>query len=579
MKTRLSLGKRLFPPKTRPPFLAFLCLLCAIPAFLNAQSTAVEIETLLASEAVTYAQASRFVLDAAGVAAFAEGSDAFRFAMERNWLPSGASPDSPARLDSVSLLLLQAFGLRGGILFTIIESPHFAYRELEYLGFIPDRAVPNQGVSGDTLLYLSGRLLEHLEDDTPEPAEKPASEIAAEQDEADIQGLPPYAYDFGLILNQSRGVTRTGRDNAFDHETALVPRFFLPLDDYRELFVSASLKAAYQDEQWSVVPELLRSEFIWRFDSTDIRVGRMLYSDPMSIAASGLFDGARVSYHTSIGTFGVGIWYTGLLYRNRANISMTACDTAALQTEFRWGDFFNTYFASRRLLWALYWEHPSFKELLHLNAAFIAQADLNGRDTAHHNQYLIVKAVMPFGRFIFELGGALELAQLPGGSGNTFYFGLAGDIGVHWLAPTQFHSMVSFNGRFTSGRSETGGSRAAFTPVTTLPHGEILQAGISGLSVLSARYSARLYRTFSAAVSLSCFIRSDTETYAAYPLDGQFSSNQFLGTELFTRFIWSPFSDISLNLGAGVFLPALGNVAPNADPRWRAELAATAALR
>jgi len=150
--------------KMRKSLLFVLCFLCLGPALFASPSTALEIEALLAAEAVTYAQASRFVLEAAGAAEIADPAEAFRFAMERNWLPRNASADDSARLDSISLLLMQSFGLRGGILFTLTGSPHFAYREMEFLGFIHGRISPNQRVSGETLLYLTGRLLAHTEE-------------------------------------------------------------------------------------------------------------------------------------------------------------------------------------------------------------------------------------------------------------------------------------------------------------------------------------------------------------------------------------------------------------------------------
>ena len=386
------------------------------------------------------------------------------------------------------------------------------------------------------------------------------------------------AHDFGLILNQTLGATRAGGDSAADYEAALVPRVSFLLGDYGDLFLSASLKVVYENQEWNLVPELLRNEFSWRFDNLDLNLGRMMYTDPMSLIAAGLFDGVRVSYHSSIGTFGAGLWYTGLLYRNRANIAMTAEDAASLGQSLDWGNFSNTYFASRRLMTAVYWDHLSFAELLHLSAAFIAQADMNGRDNAFHSQYLTAKAVMPFQNFIFELGGALGFAQAVN-DGTDFYTALAGDIGVHWGPPAPFYNMLSFTGRFTSGASESGGSRAAFTPITALSYGDILNAKIPGLSILSLRYTARPLHTFSAAFTISYFIRSDTETFTAYPLDGQPSNNQLLGAELFTRFIWSPVSDISLNLGAGAFLPSLGNAAPNANSRWLLEASAAMALR
>jgi len=386
------------------------------------------------------------------------------------------------------------------------------------------------------------------------------------------------AHDFGLILNQNSSFGGSGGDTDVDYEAALIPRFSMLIGDYGDLFLSASLTVAYEHEQWRFVPELLRTEFSWNFGGTDLRLGRMMYSDPMNLVAVGLFDGARLSHHTEMGTFGIGLWYTGLLYKGRANIVMTDADSRSAHEDLDWGDFFNTYFASRRLMAALYWEHPSVAELLQLNAALIIQADLNNRSSAYHSQYLIAKAAVPFQRFIFELGGAVEIAQSVSGGSTDFYTALAADIGVHWMPPAPFHNMLSFTCRFTSGRSGSG-SMSAFTPITALSYGNILKAEIPGLSILSLNYTARLHQTFSAAVAVSHFIRSDTETYAAYPLNGQSSNNSFLGTEFFARAIWSPVSDVTLNLGAGAFLPSLGNVASNADPLWRIEMAAIFALR
>ena len=384
------------------------------------------------------------------------------------------------------------------------------------------------------------------------------------------------AYDFGVILNQNVGIGGSG-DTGVDYDAALVPRFSVLLGDSGDLHISASVKAAYANERWSFVPELLRTEFSWNFGNADFSLGRMMFADPMNLVAVGLFDGARFSLHTAVGTFGVGVWYTGLLYKNRANISMTSDDAETLQAELDWNHFSDTYFASRRLMASLYWEHPSVAELFRLDVALIGQADLNDRAGSYHSQYLIVRTGIPLQRFIIELGGAVEMAQTVNGSNTDLYVGLAGDIGVHWMPPVPFHNMLSLTGRFTSGQAESG-SMSVFTPITTVPHGDILEARISGLSVLGLSYTARLHRTFSASLAFSHFVRSDLGTFAAYPLNGEPNNNYFLGTELFARLIWSPVSDMGFNLGGGAFLPALGNAAPNAGPLWRVRLAVTLAL-
>jgi len=140
-----------------------LCLALAGPAFAVAQGAAMEIEALLASDAVTYAQAARFVLEAADAAAIADPREAFQFAAERGWLPGRAQPDDPARLDSLSLLFMRSFGMRGGIMFSLTGSARFAYREMEHMGFLQGRTGPAQRVTGDTLLYLTSRILANVE--------------------------------------------------------------------------------------------------------------------------------------------------------------------------------------------------------------------------------------------------------------------------------------------------------------------------------------------------------------------------------------------------------------------------------
>ena len=85
--------------------------------------------------------------------------------------------------------------------------------------------------------------------------------------------------------------------------------------------------------------------------------------------------------------------------------------------------------------------------------------------------------------------------------------------------------------------------------------------------MLSLDYLARLNQDFSLGLSSSYFIRSDLASFDTYGNKGY-----FLGNEFHARFLWSPFSDLQLNCGAGIFLPMLGNAAPGMDMLWRLEL-------
>jgi outer membrane protein OmpA-like peptidoglycan-associated protein len=126
---------------------------------LRARTLADEMEALIASPAVTWGEAARFVLEAAG-AAFPSGpEEAFRLAGERGWVPKKARPDSALRLDGLSLLVMRAFGFRGGIFYSLVQNPHYAYRELSWKGYLPEGTDPAGTVSGETLLFILGKAL------------------------------------------------------------------------------------------------------------------------------------------------------------------------------------------------------------------------------------------------------------------------------------------------------------------------------------------------------------------------------------------------------------------------------------
>ena len=139
--------------------LAF-CLALALPVFAQ---TATELEGLLDVQAVNYAQAARFVLRAADVADLSQ-SEAFRYAEDQKWLPGGASSGDQVRLDGLSILLMRAFDIKGGFLYSALKNPHYAYRELTYKGIIVGRADPHMPVTGEHFLFLLGRVLSLSED-------------------------------------------------------------------------------------------------------------------------------------------------------------------------------------------------------------------------------------------------------------------------------------------------------------------------------------------------------------------------------------------------------------------------------
>lgn len=146
----------------------WLIFFLASPVF--SQSAADKIEALLHTEAVTYAQTAHFVLEAADVTVTADAAEAFRYATEHNWLPKNVSANDTARLDGIALLVMRSFGIKGGLLYSLakrtsVQNSHYAYRELVYRDIIQGRIDPAMPVSGETLLYITGRVFSQRDEE------------------------------------------------------------------------------------------------------------------------------------------------------------------------------------------------------------------------------------------------------------------------------------------------------------------------------------------------------------------------------------------------------------------------------
>jgi len=167
------------------------------------------------------------------------------------------------------------------------------------------------------------------------------------------------AFDFGLLTNQYMGLSNAGEDdNQFEYKGGVIPRFSYLFGETGSFYTSASFTVGYLDEFY-FVPELLRTEFSIGFGGFGIRAGRFNYSDPLTYIANGLFDGIQLNHTSRFGRFGLGAWYTGFQYKREAKIRMTEEDQRIYDLKLNYSDFFDTYFAPKRMLGSLNWEHPS----------------------------------------------------------------------------------------------------------------------------------------------------------------------------------------------------------------------------
>jgi hypothetical protein len=144
--------------------LVLFTVFMAVTGFLFAQ-TADEMDRILDAQEITYTQAARFVLAAAN--AVPAGVDAFTAAQKNQWLPAGAiGADSSISLGELSLLIMKAFEIKGGILYSVFPLPRYACRELVYLRIIQGRTDPGGRLDGRTFLQILGRVLTYTGKDT-----------------------------------------------------------------------------------------------------------------------------------------------------------------------------------------------------------------------------------------------------------------------------------------------------------------------------------------------------------------------------------------------------------------------------
>ena len=141
-----------------------IVLLLCVTSVLFAQ-TAGELDTLLETKAVSASVSARFVLGAADLLpANVSGNDAesaaFDMAKEKGWIKKEAGEGITLR--ETAFLIMNAFNMKGGVMYKFIPNPRYAYREMVYRKLIQGKADPSMSVSGERLLQIIGRTQDYV---------------------------------------------------------------------------------------------------------------------------------------------------------------------------------------------------------------------------------------------------------------------------------------------------------------------------------------------------------------------------------------------------------------------------------
>ena len=122
------------------------------------------VSKMIESDSVTYEDVAYFCAINLGLAnddtspedALVALCDAKIFSMPKN---------SKANIayDALSNMCMKTWGIKGGLFYTLTKSDRYAFKELQYLGFISASENPKKNVSGRDVLNLITRCIEKTE--------------------------------------------------------------------------------------------------------------------------------------------------------------------------------------------------------------------------------------------------------------------------------------------------------------------------------------------------------------------------------------------------------------------------------
>lgn len=366
--------------------------------------------------------------------------------------------------------------------------------------------------------------------------------------------LPVRAADFGLVLRDTFEVP----NGDFSNRVIFTPWVSALFGSNLSLYLSGNLTLKNNsDTGFRFIPEPDYSAI--GFNSGTgfaLEAGRLRYADPVGCVAAGLFDGLNMALNTRRARFSLGAFYTGLLYKESADVVMSADDLADYIDDDVW-------FAPRRTLLAVRGDVFAGGRGS-LTAGGLAQFDL--RDSGRLNsQYALAKIqAAPARGFDAEAGGVFGFVEA---AGEELAYCAAFSVNAGCALPTPWSDRLALGLWWFSGAiDETVGP---FLPVTVMTLGSAFSPRQSALMLPRLVYTGRLHKTLSLEVRALYFMRTDTETLRDPGLEF-ISDSYLLGGEFYAMLLWVPFSDISFTLGAGAFLPGLGDALDSSETRFHA---------
>ena len=142
---------------------AFLILLFSMALPLAAQSNQL-LDQLLDQPEAHFGDVVYMTLTAAKLLPdTATPEEALQTLRRQDWKIQILPGEAPIPLGDYSFLLMKAFKLTGGVLYSLFPGPRYACRELSYLKIITANARPNRSVSGEEAVRILGNVMARKE--------------------------------------------------------------------------------------------------------------------------------------------------------------------------------------------------------------------------------------------------------------------------------------------------------------------------------------------------------------------------------------------------------------------------------
>jgi len=137
-------------------------LLVLILAAGSAQAqTSAFMDQMMVSKSVNWGQAAYLVLVASdNLAEDATEQRSLDLLKELKWADAGIDAEKPIALNQFSFLLMKAFGIPGGMLYTFFPGPRYAFKELTFKYILSSDEDPDQTIDGPEGIRILGKVMD-----------------------------------------------------------------------------------------------------------------------------------------------------------------------------------------------------------------------------------------------------------------------------------------------------------------------------------------------------------------------------------------------------------------------------------